>query len=103
MSTSTSPADGSPPPPREGSASRGLWTAIVLLLLPAAGLPLVVGLYDRTDPELVGFPFYFWFQFALIPFAAILTVTAFALSRRADQRDRAARAGRDARADGGGR
>ena len=100
MSTSTSPSGGTPPPPREGSASRGLWIAIVALLAPAAILPLVVGIYDRTDPELWGFPFYFWFQFALIPFAAALTTAAFLLARKADQRDRAAR--RAAR-DGGGR
>ena len=97
------PTDGAPPP-REGAASRGLWIAIVALLTPAAVLPLVVGLYDRSDPELWGFPFYFWFQFALIPVAAALTVTAFLLSRKADQRDRAARlTARGSRTGRGGR
>ena len=93
----TAPTDGSSPPPREGSASRGLWVGIVLLLTPAVVLPLVVGIYDRTDPELWGFPFYFWFQLALIPIAALLTIAAFLLSRTADRRDRAARAARATR------
>jgi hypothetical protein len=78
-------------PPPEGSSSRGLWIVIWVLLAPAAILPLVVGIYDRTDPELAGFPFYFWFQFALIPVAAVLTLAAFVLAKKADQRDREAR------------
>src|SRR4051794_20167719 len=101
------PTDRPSAPPPEGSASRGLWVAILVLLTPAVVLPLWVGLYDRTDPKLAGFPFYFWFQLALIPVAAVLTLGAFLLSRAADQRDRAAR---DARRgvsggarDGGGR
>ena len=88
MSTSTSPSGGTPPPPREGSASRGLWIAIVALLAPAAILPLVVGIYDRTDPELWGFPFFYWFQFALILGSAILTIIAYLLSLVADRMDR---------------
>ena len=87
------PSDRTPPPPREASASRGLWVAIVVLLLPAAVLPLCVWVYDRAEPELAGFPFYFWFQFALIPVAALLTFAAFLLSKKADERDRAARRG----------
>ena len=43
------------------------WTLIVLLLAPAVVVPLLVPLYDRIDPELFGFPFFFWFQLALIP------------------------------------
>ena len=85
---------GTDAPPPEGSASRGLWIAIWVLLAPAAVLPLVVGIYDRTDPELAGFPFYFWFQFALIPVAAVLTLAAFVLAKKADERDRSARRNR---------
>jgi hypothetical protein len=77
-------------PPAGGSRSRGLWVLIIVLLTPAIVLPLIVPLYDKVDPKLVGFPFYFWFQFALILMSAALTVTAFALSRTADRRDREA-------------
>ena len=73
------------------SPSRGLWILIVVLLTPAVLLPLWVPLYNRTDPELNGWPFFFWFQMALIPAATLLTVIAFALSRIADRKDREAR------------
>ena len=102
MSSSATPSSpsgrGSAPPP-EGYGSRNLWAVILLLLTPPIVLPLWVGLYDRTDPTLWGFPFYFWFQFALIPLAAALTFTAFLLSKAAERRDRevVARRDRDAR------
>lgn len=57
------------------------WTIVVVLLLPAIVLPLLVGIYDRNDPELWGFPFYYWFQFLLIPVAAVLTTTAYLLTK----------------------
>ena len=66
------------------------WTLIVVLLAPAVVLPLLVGIYDRTDPELFGFPFYYWFQMAMIPAAVVLTVIAYYLAKSAD-RDRKAR------------
>ena len=68
------------------------WTLVVVLLVPAIVLPLLVGVYDRNDPELWGFPFYFWFQFLLVIWAAIMTSIAFVISKEATRRDRAARA-----------
>jgi uncharacterized membrane protein YhdT len=62
-------------------SQRARWAVVLVLLAPAVVLPLLVGVYDRTDPELFGFPFYYWFQFALIPLAAVLTTTAFVLTR----------------------
>ena len=80
-------SDSRPP----ASGSRGLWIAIALILLPAIIVPLWVPLYDKVEPRFNGWPFFFWFQMALIPFATTLTVVAFALSRVADRRDREAR------------
>jgi Protein of unknown function (DUF3311) len=57
------------------------WTIAVFLLVPAIVLPLLVGIYARTDPELWGFPFFFWFQFLLIPVAAVLTTCAYLLTK----------------------
>ena len=74
-----------------GGSSRGLWALVLVLLAPAVVVPLLVPLYDRADPTLGGFPFYFWFQFALILGSAVLTVTAFLVAREATRRDRAAR------------
>jgi hypothetical protein len=65
-------------------SSSARWTIVVVLLVPAVVLPLLVGVYDRTDPELWGFPFYYWFQFLLIPVAAVLTTTAYWLTRTED-------------------
>jgi hypothetical protein len=78
-------------PPKSSSPSRGTWIAICVLLSPAVILPLAVPLYDSEDPALFGFPFYFWFQLALIPLAVILTVIAYYLAKGAYRRDREAR------------
>jgi hypothetical protein len=67
--------------------STGLWVLIVVILIPPVVVPLWVPLYNRTDPSLWGFPFFFWFQFALILASAVLTLTAFGLSRIAHRRD----------------
>ena len=71
-------------------SSSARWTLIVVLLAPAVVLPLPVPLYDSEDPTLLGFPFFFWFQLALIPVAVVLTVIAYYLAKAAD-RDRAAK------------
>jgi membrane protein implicated in regulation of membrane protease activity len=73
------------------SPSRGLWILIIVLLVPPVVLPLWVPLYNKTEPELNGWPFFYWFQMALILFATAMTVIAFALSRVADRKDREAR------------
>jgi uncharacterized membrane protein YhdT len=69
-------------------SSSARWTLIVVLLAPAVVLPLLVPLYDSEDPTLLGFPFYFWFQLAMIPVAVVLTVIAYYLAKATD-RDRA--------------
>ena len=72
-----------PSRPSRGT-SRGLWILVLVLLTPAVVVPLLVPLYDQTDPTLFGFPFFFWFQFALVLGAAVLTGVAFLVSTRAD-------------------
>jgi hypothetical protein len=77
----------SPAPARR--PSNGLWVLIIVILLPAVVLPLWVPLYDKTDPTLWGFPFFFWFQFALILMSAVLVAVAYAVSLAADRRRKA--------------
>jgi hypothetical protein len=72
------------------SPSRGLWILITVLLVPPVVLPLWVPLYDKDEPRLNGWPFFYWFQMALIVFSTVMTVIAFALSRTADRKDREA-------------
>jgi hypothetical protein len=67
----------------------GLWVLIFVLLIPPVVLPLWVPLYDKTDPKLWGFPFFFWFQFALILVSAVMTVIVYLLSIVAERKDRA--------------
>jgi hypothetical protein len=66
----------------------GAWAVVAVLLAVGIVLPLLVGLYDSIDPRLGGFPFYYWFQFLLIPVVSLLTFIAFRLSLRATQKDR---------------
>ena len=80
-----------PASPAPRASSRRTWTVICLLLAPAVVLPLLVPLYDSTDPTLLGFPFYFWFQMVMIPVAVVLTAIAYYLAKGADRRDREAR------------
>jgi hypothetical protein len=61
---------------------------IIVLLVPPVVLPLWVPLYDKTDPTLWGFPFFFWFQFALILVSAVMTVLVYLLSQAAERKDR---------------
>ena len=68
--------------------SPGLWILIGVILVPAVVIPLWVPLYDKTDPTLWGFPFFYWFQFLLILCSAVLTIVAYLLSRVADRMDR---------------
>jgi hypothetical protein len=43
-----------------------------LLALPFVGL-LYPPLYATRSPELFGFPFFYWYQLAWVPLAAVLT------------------------------
>jgi hypothetical protein len=66
----------------------------VVLLVPPVVLPLWVPLYNKTDPTLWGFPFFFWFQFALIVVSAVMTILVYLLSLVADRRGRSGLTGR---------
>ena len=60
-----------------------------VLLLIAIVLPLLVPTYARRDPELWGFPFFYWYQLLWVFIAAILVGSAFVLVRRDEQAHRA--------------
>ena len=52
----------------------------LLLVLPFIGL-LWVPLYDQKDPELFGFPFFYWYQFAWVIVAAALTILVYRMTK----------------------
>jgi len=88
------PADSSPPrrgrPPRPPLPTGAKLLLAVLLLVPIV-VPLVVPLYARETPELAGIPFFFWFQFALIPVASLLVVAAYLVTTRYENEHRSQR------------
>ncbi len=78
-------------PERPASGTGRVWAVVGVLLAVGVVVPILVGTYDSEAPELAGFPFYYWFQFLLIPVVSTLTYIAFKLSQSATERDRAAR------------
>ena len=70
--------------------TNGAWMVVAVLLAIGIVVPLLVFLYDQEDPALFGVPFYFWFQFLLIPIVSILTFIAFRISEKALAKDREA-------------
>jgi hypothetical protein len=60
-----------------------------VLLLIGIVVPLMVPTYARRDPELWGFPFFYWYQLAWVFLAAILVGVAFVLVRRDERVHRA--------------
>ena len=52
-----------------------------MLVPPFLGL-LYPPLYASHDPELFGFPFFYWYQFAWVPVAALLTWVVYRALRR---------------------
>jgi hypothetical protein len=47
-----------------------------LLILPYIGL-LWLPFYNRNNPVLWGFPFFYWYQLAWVPITAALTYIAY--------------------------
>lgn len=72
-------------------STRPLWLLVGLLIAVGVIVPLLIPIYDQAEPTLFGFPFYYWFQFLLVPIVAGLTYLAFRLSQSATDRDRAER------------
>ena len=59
-----------------GSGSNLRWNAWNLLLLIPL-LWLITPIYNKTGPEFIGMPFFYWFLLAGIPVAAICTTIVF--------------------------
>lgn len=54
------------------------WT--LLLAIPVV-MALLVPLYNREDPELVGVPFFYWFQMVCIPVGVACTIIVYRKTR----------------------
>jgi hypothetical protein len=52
----------------------------LLLLIPIAAL-LAVPIYAKADPELLGFPFFYWYQFVWVPLSVVITYFVYTRTR----------------------
>ena len=55
---------------------------VAALLLVGIVAPLLVGTYDRVEPRLFGFPFFYWYQLLWVFLAAAVCALSFWLLRR---------------------
>ena len=74
--TSQQPRPDQGPPPTDKTK---MAIAAVLLAIPIIAL-LWVPSYAKADPELFGFPFFFWYQFLWVFLCSALTWTAYKLT-----------------------
>jgi hypothetical protein len=51
-----------------------------LLLVPLIGL-LVPSIYNQTDPEFIGLPFFYWYQLAWVPISVAITGLVYVKTR----------------------
>ena len=56
--------------------SKARYFAYLLLLIPFIAM-LWVSSYNRADPEFLGFPFFYWYQFLWVLIGAALTATVY--------------------------
>jgi cation transport ATPase len=68
---------------KETKCKRRYWAWLLVLPLLLLVYP---GMYARTTPEVFGFPFFYWYQFAVVVATAMLTGLVYWLTRnRSDE------------------
>jgi uncharacterized membrane protein len=55
---------------------------VAALLLVGIVVPLLVGTYDRINPKLFGFPFFYWYQLLWVFLAAGICGLSYVLLQR---------------------
>ena len=55
-----------------------------LLLVPLVGL-LIPSLYNSRDPELIGLPFFYWYQLAWVPISVAVTALVYIKTREPER------------------
>ena len=89
MATADRPPAGDPTAgetPRRSDRSPWNW----LLLVPIVAT-LLVPLYNRVEPTLFGWPFFYWFQMALVALGVGTTLLVYRATRRPPAEQAAAR------------
>ena len=67
------------PAPRSPRTDRSPWHW--LLLVPVA-LPLITVLYNHDQPRLLGFPLFYWLQFAFIALGVATTTLVYQMTKK---------------------
>ncbi len=57
---------------------------ILLLLIPFIGL-LWVPFYNQALPDVLGFPFFYWYQLAWVPISSLLTFIVWRATSKHDE------------------
>ncbi|MEO6828102.1 MAG: DUF3311 domain-containing protein [Microbacteriaceae bacterium] len=76
--------------PTRGPARPGPYIVAGIILTIGIVLPLVVPMYAKHDPELLGFPFFYWYQILWVFVEAGLLWITYTIVTREDKRRRAA-------------
>jgi hypothetical protein len=84
MATATGSSPGAETPRR---SDRSPWNW--LLLVPIV-VPLLVPLYNATDPILLGWPRFYWLQLAFVVLGVATTALVYRMTRRSAAERRAA-------------
>ena len=85
MATATGSSPGTEVPLR---SDRSPWNW--LLLVPIV-VPLLVPLYNATDPTFLGWPRFYWLQLAFVVLGVATTALVYRMTRRSSGERRAAR------------
>jgi uncharacterized membrane protein len=80
MSAGTGPPTGTSA--RDAAPARSDRSPWNWLLLVAVVVPLVVPFYNRVEPTLFGWPFFYWVQLLFVPLGVLATVTVHRATRR---------------------
>jgi hypothetical protein len=76
-----------PAPPAKSPAKRPSTVAVVGILLTIAIMgSLWVPLFARSQPQLKGFPFFYWYQLILVPVTSLLCWICYLLLRTKPRR-----------------
>ncbi|MCW2509429.1 MAG: hypothetical protein JWP68_2577 [Modestobacter sp.] len=76
--------------PRRSDRSPWNWLLVVPIVVP-----LLVPLYDHRDPELFGWPFFYWVQLVFVALGVLTTALVYRATRRSPEERAAARRAAD--------